>query len=125
MRRRWVLNRHLRGGLTKDEALRAAQRELLPGPIQSVDLSGNPVEIDLLLGGGAVVWGLAVADFSRFQPIASLEVEYRERVTAATGRPLAANRSKPTTCSTNSLTERDGRALARAGSHWRLPGPQV
>jgi len=38
--------RHLRDGKSKDEALRAAQIELIRGPIKTVDDDGNPVERD-------------------------------------------------------------------------------
>ncbi len=38
--------RHLRDGKTKDEALQAAQLELIRGPIEIVDDDGNPVEHD-------------------------------------------------------------------------------
>ena len=38
--------RHLRDGLTKDEALRAAQLEFLRGPIMSVNENGQPQELE-------------------------------------------------------------------------------
>ncbi|MCP4658999.1 MAG: CHAT domain-containing protein [bacterium] len=39
--------RHLRDGKSKDEALQAAQLELIHGPIETVNEDGNPVERDL------------------------------------------------------------------------------
>ena len=38
--------KHLRAGKTKNEALRAAQMELIAGPIKTVDKDGNEVVRD-------------------------------------------------------------------------------
>lgn len=39
-------HRHLRSGLSKDQALRSAQLELLRAPLRVRDAAGNEVEID-------------------------------------------------------------------------------
>jgi CHAT domain-containing protein len=60
--------RHLRAGKTKDEALRAAQRELIEGPIEIVDETGERH----LVGASAPYY------WATFSGVRGLPIEPRE-----------------------------------------------